>query len=256
MEREREATKMGTTGRFVWREALTTDTVATCTFYKALFGWTLKPVDMGGMTYTLIHLGEKQIGGIMTLPPNAKGAPSSWMSYCSVDDVDAAAVRAVEAGGKLFMAPHDIPDIGRFAMLQDPLGALVTVWKSKGEDGADAPPAVGEFCWEQLVTTSTDDAKDFYGKVFGWKTKVFAGEASTTIFTASGLDVASMMGQEGAPSHWVTYVRVASLADANAKVKELGGKLMMENIPVPGMGALSILQDPTGAVLGLFEGNM
>ena len=40
------------TGRFVWREALTTDVNATCTFYKALFGWTLKPVDMGGMIYT------------------------------------------------------------------------------------------------------------------------------------------------------------------------------------------------------------
>ncbi len=248
---------MASTGRFVWREALTTDSDASCRFYKALFGWTLKPVDMGGMTYTLIHLGEKQIGGIMAMPAGAKGAPSSWMSYCAVDDVDAAAVRCTEAGGKVLMGPHDIPNVGRFATLQDATGAHVTAWKAKTGDPEPASPAIGEFCWESLGTTSMDTSTAFYSKVFGWAWKSFGGGGDTQVALAGALDVASVSpGPPGVPSHWMTFVAVASREAANAKVLELGGKILMEHMPVPGMGAFSIVQDPTGATLGLFEGTM
>ncbi len=247
---------MASTGRFVWREALTTDVNATCTFYKALFGWTLKPVDMGGMTYTLIHLGENQIGGIMGQPPGMKGAPSFWMSYCSVEDVDAAAVRCTEAGGKVMMPPHDIPDVGRFAALQDPTGAHVTAWKSKTPGDGPGKPEVGDFCWETLGTTDVAGAKTFYNKVFGWTNKPFAGGGSE-VFTAGEHDVATLMAPPpGVPSHWMTFVVVANLAASNAKVLELGGKVMMDKVPVPGMGAFSVIQDPTGAAIGLFEGSM
>lgn len=56
--------------------------------------------------------------------------------------------------------------------------------------------------------------------------------------------------------HWMTFVVVANLEAANAKVAELGGKVMMAKMAVPGMGAFSVIQDPTGAAIGLFEGSM
>ena len=157
------------------------------------------------------------------------------------------------------MAPHDIPNVGRFSTFQDPTGAYVTAFNSSTPGAAPeaGPPKGGEFCWEQLNTSAPDVAKAFYGKVFGWTTKDFSGGGGVTVFSSPTMDVASMMAAPpGVPSHWLTYVLVGKLGEANAKVTELGGKVLMAEIPVPGMGAFSVVQDPAGATIGLFEARM
>lgn len=62
-----------------------------------------------------------------------------------------------------------------------------------------------------------------------------------------------MQAPPGVPAHWLTFVVVAKLSDARDRVKRLGGKVMVEEIPVPNFGALSIIQDELGAAIGLFE---
>ena len=251
---------MSKTGQFVWRETASTNVGKSAAFYKALFGWTLKEVPMGDFSYSLAHVGEKQVGGMMPLPKMAEGVPSYWMSYVAVEDVDATAVKCTEAGGKILMPATDIPNLGRFAILQDPTGAAVTAWKSKTGDGEPqmVAPGVGEFCWEQLNTNAPAAATAFYAKVFGWTSRPFAEGSDISVYCAAGdKTIASMMAAPpGVPSHWLTYVVVAKLVDANAKVKELGGQVLMPEISVPGMGVISIVQDPAGAAIGLFEGRM
>ena len=112
-------------GAFSWCELLTTDVPEAKRFYSKLFGWTLEPAPMPGMEYTLVKYGGEQMGGIMSMPPGCEGMPPSWGVYVTVDDVDATAKLAVEMGGKVLVPPQDIPQVGRFCVLQDPQGATI-----------------------------------------------------------------------------------------------------------------------------------
>jgi Predicted enzyme related to lactoylglutathione lyase len=112
-------------GAFSWCELLTTDVAEAKRFYSKLFGWTLESAPMPGMEYTLVKYGGEQMGGIMTMPPGCEGMPPSWGIYVTVADVDATAKLTVEMGGKVLVPPQDIPQVGRFCVLQDPQGATI-----------------------------------------------------------------------------------------------------------------------------------
>ncbi|PPD49768.1 MAG: glyoxalase [Methylobacter sp.] len=114
-------------GAFSWCELLTTDTESAKHFYGKLFNWTLEPAPITGLDYTLVKSGGEKRGGIMAIPPAVEGEPPCWGVYVTVDDVEATAKLAVEMGGKVLMPPHDIPDVGRFSVLQDPQGAMISV---------------------------------------------------------------------------------------------------------------------------------
>ncbi len=114
-------------GMFSWFELLTSDVKGAKKFYKSLFGWKIADVKMPGMKYTAISVGEEQVAGMMSLPPNAKKMPPIWGAYVTVDDVDATAEKAVKLGGKILVPPQDIPGVGRFCVFQDPQGAMLSV---------------------------------------------------------------------------------------------------------------------------------
>lgn len=114
-------------GAFSWCELMTTDVEAAKGFYTKLFGWDIEAMKMPGMTYTVVKTGGKGIGGIMAMPPDApKGMPPMWGSYVTVNDVDATARIAEKLGAKLLVPPQDIPDVGRFCVIQDPQGAVIS----------------------------------------------------------------------------------------------------------------------------------
>jgi predicted enzyme related to lactoylglutathione lyase len=112
-------------GAFSWCELLTTDVPEAKRFYSKPFGWTLEAGPIPDMDYTLVKYGGEQMGGIMAMPPGAEGMPPCWGVYVTVDDVDATAKLAVEMGGKVLVPPRDIPQVGRFCVLQDPQGAMI-----------------------------------------------------------------------------------------------------------------------------------
>jgi predicted enzyme related to lactoylglutathione lyase len=114
-----------THGAFSWFELMTSDIAAAKDFYSKLFGWTTEDMPMEGGTYTVIKVADKSVAGIMTMPPDAQGAPPMWGVYVTVDDVDVIAKRADEMGGKILMPPRDIPNVGRFCVIQDPQGATI-----------------------------------------------------------------------------------------------------------------------------------
>ncbi len=112
-------------GAFGWFELMTTDMDAAKKFYAGLFGWKPKDMPMPGMKYTVWNVNGDDVAGMMPIPEEAKGMPPAWCVYITVDDVDAVAKRAVELGGKLDRPAMDIPEIGRFCVLQDPQGAYI-----------------------------------------------------------------------------------------------------------------------------------
>src|SRR5262249_9755899 len=122
--------QMKTHGAVSWTELMTTDVAAAKTFYTKLFGWTTEEMSVvPGMTYTVIKAAGNGFGGIMACPQGTQGIPPHWMSYVTVDDVDAIAKSAQQLGGKVLMGPQDIPTVGRFCVIQDPQGAVISAIK-------------------------------------------------------------------------------------------------------------------------------
>ncbi len=113
-------------GAFSWCELITSDLAGAKEFYGKLFGWQLETCPMEGMEYTMIKVGDREIGGMMTTPPEAEGMPSTWGTYVTVADVDFVAAEAEKIGGKVLVAPQDIPDVGRFCVILDPQGAFIS----------------------------------------------------------------------------------------------------------------------------------
>jgi uncharacterized protein len=114
-------------GMFSWSELITTDVEGAKKFYGSLLGW--KSEDMPKMNYTVVSVGEDMIGGVMKLTKEMKGVPPHWGVYITVDDVDASAKKAEKLGGKLLVPPTDIPEVGRFSVIQDPQGAVFSIIK-------------------------------------------------------------------------------------------------------------------------------
>lgn len=114
-------------GAFSWNELMTTDVSAAKAFYGELFGWDMHDDQTCDMTYTMLKAGGKEVGGMMAMPPEAKGTPPAWGGYVTVSDVDIQAKQAETLGGKIIMPPRDIPNIGRFAVISDPQGAMLTL---------------------------------------------------------------------------------------------------------------------------------
>lgn len=114
------------TGMFCWNELMTRDTESAGKFYSELLGWKPTAGAMPGMNYTLMKVGDKDAGGMMAMPAEVpEQVPSHWMSYITVEDVDALAKKTTKLGGQLLTGPQDIPEVGRFCIIQDPTGATV-----------------------------------------------------------------------------------------------------------------------------------
>jgi len=115
-------------GIFCWNELITRDTESAVRFYTELLGWKAVDSGMSGQKYTLLKTGDKVAGGLMGMPAEIPvEVPSHWMAYIAVDDIDAVAGRVSELGGKLLHGPQDVPDVGRFCIIQDPTGAVVSL---------------------------------------------------------------------------------------------------------------------------------
>ena len=115
-------------GSFCWNELWTPDEQTALAFYEKVFGYTHDTMDMGeqGTYYMLRRDGVARAGLMRSVEPKA---PPMWLPYVAVADCDASADKARSLGGQVVYAPHDIPNVGRFSVLVDPLGAAVAIIK-------------------------------------------------------------------------------------------------------------------------------
>ena len=112
-------------GAFGWFELMTSDVESAKTFYKDLFGWEYETVPIPGSEYTVVKLNGEAVAGIMQMPDELVGMPPSWGIYITVDDVDKTVEEIKAKGGKVLRPGTDIPDVGRFCVLQDKQGAVL-----------------------------------------------------------------------------------------------------------------------------------
>lgn len=120
-------------GTFTWNQCQTNDPARATEFYKAVFGYEVDEMDMGGeQPFRVLKVGGKGVAGVRE--PTSGGEPPHWSTTFAVAGTDEIVARAKELGGTVLMEPLDLPDIGRIAVLQDPAGAAFQVITS-------APPS-------------------------------------------------------------------------------------------------------------------
>jgi uncharacterized protein len=108
----------------------------------------------------------------------------------------------------------------------------------------------------ELMSTDAGKAKAFYGKLFDWNLEDMPmGDMTYTMIKVGEGTVGGLMKNPipGAPSMWVPYVDVADLKAATDKAKSLGGTVMKEKTEVGGHGSFTIVSDPAGGMIGLWE---
>lgn len=111
---------------FCWGELATRDAAASSAFYGKVFGWKSKT---GDPAYTEIHLDGQPFGGMLTMTAEMEGVPPHWSPYFAVDDCDAKVEKAKSLGANTCVPPQDIPNVGRFAVMADPQGAVFSIIK-------------------------------------------------------------------------------------------------------------------------------
>jgi len=124
------AERVNEPGALCWLELATRDPAGAKAFYGGVFGWGLKePTDPAGMPYTEIERAGRPMGGILTMGPEMSHVPPNWSPYFQVADCDASAAKATSLGGRLIVGPMEIAKVGRFAVVQDPQGAVFQMFQ-------------------------------------------------------------------------------------------------------------------------------
>src|SRR5262249_25840494 len=182
-------------GKFVWFELVSKDPKTAQAFYRDVLGWTVQAFPMGDQTYEMIYAGDTMIGGYAA--PKSDRQPSHWISYVSVEDVDAAVKAAAANGGKGVDAPYEIPGVGRTAPVPDPQGAEICPFKNAMGDPPDEDASQGRFFWNELHTTDTAKALAFYENVLGFSSRAMDMGPGGTYYILEKNGV----GRGGATSH-------------------------------------------------------
>ena len=254
------------TGRFVWYELLTTDAGAAIEFYADVLGWKTQTQAWGASgDYTMWVAGQGPLGGVSVLPEAARkmGALPYWQANVEVADVDRAAALAKERGGGVYVAPVDVPEVGRIAVISDPQGAAIAVVAPASAMASHDTSKPGEFSWSELYTTDHEAAFRFYQELFGWEriSDVDLGAMGKyLVWGRGGKQLGGMMTMPAAmktpdgravPPSWMHYVTTPDLDAALERAKKRNARVLNGPMVVPGGQRVVQLMDPQGAAFAL-----
>ena len=245
-------------GSFCWIELATTDGEAAKKFYAELFGWEAKDQPVGpDMVYTMLKLNGKDVGALFQKGEQMKQVPTHWASYISVTNADESAAKAKSLGGTVVQEPFDVMEVGRMAVIADPTGAHFCIWQPKQHKGVGVKGETNSLCWNELLTNDTERAKDFYTKLFGWKSKTDTGAVAYTEWINGEEHIGGMMQiqpQMGPmPPNWGIYIAVDDCDAKVAKATSLGARTYVPSTDIPNVGRFAVLADPQGAVFNIIK---
>ena len=253
---------MSILGQFVWEDLMTTDTTSAATFYNKVGGLKTAPAPFDPSYTTFLGSGTG-MGGLMPLADDARamGAPPNWLSYVGTDNVDDTVRQAEALGGKVLKAAADIPNVGRFAILRDPQGAVFAVFSTTmpARPAASSVP-LGHMSWHELATSDYAAAFSFYQTLFGWHIvndmDMGPGMGTYRVFAFGGSDAQAggmytKPAQQPGPPAWLPYIKVANVAAATDTAKSLGATIFHGPAEVPGGGWITMGADPQGAAFAV-----
>lgn len=238
-----------------WIDLMTSDTEKAKAFYGELFGWTFETGDQekyGG--YIMAAKNGKPVAGMMQKDLTMAGMPDLWSTYLRSDNAATTVQAAAEHGGQVYLAPMDVPDQGRMAMVADATGASIGVWEPGAMKGYGLAAEPGTPAWHELHTKDYGAAVKFYEDVFGWNTDVMSDTPDFRYTTLGAGDAAKagIMDASGylpaeVPSNWQVYFAVADTDAAIDTAVAMGARVVDGPDDTP-FGRVATLADPTGAM--------
>ncbi|HEX8976712.1 MAG TPA: VOC family protein [Solirubrobacteraceae bacterium] len=247
-----------------WVETLTDDPQAAQRFYGGLFGWTfLGSGELSGDPpgeYFVARLDGADVAGIAPLPGGVEPPPPAWYTHVAVDDLSAATARARAAGAEILLEDWDASPAGRMAVLADPSGAVVCLWRGRLRPGAARVNEPSAWAMSLLSAPDPDAAAAFYGALFGWRAEPFnaGGDAPFWLFRKPGYVggeeaqpvprdvVAALTTAERPTGRWDVDFWIADAAAAADAAPGLGGTVLAAPTEAGGFRR-TVLADPRGA---------
>jgi predicted enzyme related to lactoylglutathione lyase len=141
------------------------------------------------------------------------------------------------------------------AVVIDPTGAAFCIWEPKQHIGASVINEPGRLCWADLMSPDPEAAAQFYTGLFGWT--LVPGEGGYQHLKNGEAFIGGIppahSAAPGAPPHWMSYLQVADIEASTAKARELGANICVGPMSVGNAGKMTVLSDPQGAFVALFE---
>jgi predicted enzyme related to lactoylglutathione lyase len=247
-------------GKMVWADLVTPNLAAAEKFYGTLFGWTFQSTRAGNSDYAVAMLDGRPIAGMLEKAiPSGGRHQSAWLTFLAASDVDSVKKTALAHGAKLLAGDRSYPMRGQQCVLSDPEGAVFALLASSSGDPPDYLPVAGEWIWTSLHAKDAGAEAAFYQQLFSYD--VFEAPSddglehlilsSDNYARASANDLERDSAHRH--SHWLNFVRVNSAVETAAKVRALGGRVLVEPRPDRQGGMLAVVADPAGAPFGLME---
>ena len=253
---------VGTPG---WVELSTPDMRASKAFYRGLFGWSSYTlVDTVVGDYEVFTLDGPETPPVAGLSPLTDDAMSpSWTCYFTVRDLDEATRAIRDAGGQVVVDRLDMGRMGLIALAFDGEGAGFGLWERRALDESAQRDEMNTLAWVELTCRDTASAKEFYGRVLGWKEplerRATSGDVSY-LWRVEGRPVATLAcdgsgeleKEDGASARWVPCFAVADCAAAASEAMRLGGSVASPCSDTP-IGCGAGLVDSTFAPLSIIQ---
>jgi predicted enzyme related to lactoylglutathione lyase len=160
-------------------------------------------------------------------------------------------------GGVVTKQITNMPNGGRYALLEDPQGAGFGVYESTSDHGPEKAAKRGEHSWHELATDDYQAAFDFYSALFGWEETgqhdMGAPVGVYFMFGRNGVSLGGIFNRmpEMPPPAWTPYVRVRDTQKAVNKATAEGATLLTGPMEVPGGDWIAQLADPQGAIFAV-----
>jgi len=247
-------------GTPIWYELITPDADAAQRFYGSVLGWGFEPMPGSpDMDYRVASANGIGVAGLMA-QPQGQPMPNHWLIYFGVGDVDASVEQARQADAAVHVPPTDIAEVGRFAFLADPHGALFYVMRGASPEDSQAfrcgeRVPQGHAVWNELTAPDPAAAMAFYGGFLGLRQEgaMPMGALGDYSFIHAGPDrIGAVMGPvPGGQPGWLVYFSVDDIDQAVDRLTQAGGQLLQGPDEIPG-GVFSLLaQDDRGIRFGM-----
>lgn len=228
------------------------DQAQSARFYSDLFGWQTQHIPE--MSYTTFAATGGPGGGFLKIGEHEVKEGDIHV-FVATDNIGATLKRAESLGGKTLTGESEIPHVGWFAVLADPAGTTMCLFKPKGEyRPSEGGKAKHPICHIEIPAKDGAESGTFYGALFGWQIHT-APEFNYTMFSAEGGPGGGFItiGEHGVkPNDFHVYVLTDDIDATLKRAESLGGKTLTGKSEIPGTGWMAGLLDPAGTQCWLY----
>ena len=245
---------VGEPGSVRWFDLLTEDATAASAFYADLFGWDVQRQDEG--RYIVTHDGEL-VAGINEISRTlGEVSEATWLVGVVVEDLQASVAAVRRLDGSVLRDVSTAEGLARWAAVEDPHGGQLLLLEPLRVRNLGEQPGPGHLVWTELWTTDVEAASRFYTEVIGWERGDRGHpDGEYPLFESAGEPRAGLVliETDEIRTGWAPYIGVENLQATLARVRELGGAVLLEPSREIYDGLVAIVADPTGVGFLIYQ---